>query len=203
MSGELSLRVRGGDDNRVQCEGKTTNRCRGPAMLTCITNSLCDLQFTIEQMGAREGISSQKAFLCGQPWPGGDRTPCQWDCHDTWEMCRPEDIVGKWRRATVQHCKTRCSTIHVQMRTQQTPPAKAATADNSGGQGHTIRETGDILAGGRQRSPPDVQWAAQRMHPGRQVRRSQSPNPYKDVRGCSREFQGWLSGIGPSGRTIL
>jgi hypothetical protein len=58
MNGEVSLRANGGDDNRGQWHGETPSGSRGSAGLTCVTDSLCDLQLRTDQM-FEENVSAE------------------------------------------------------------------------------------------------------------------------------------------------
>jgi len=94
MDGELPVGKNGGDDNRGQRHGKTPSGGRGPARLTCITDPLCDLHLSTNQVGGRVCIRSRGAILCRRPRLGGDREQFQPCRLDTGEMRSKVNCVG-------------------------------------------------------------------------------------------------------------
>ena len=93
-------------------------------------------------------------------------------------------------------------TIHAQARPQKSPPAEDDSKDKSLRRVYTIQQRGDTPAGCLDGDAPDVQGAPRPMHEESQGSPSQTPNSYKDIRGCSGECESHPNCLCPSGRTI-
>jgi len=74
-----------------------------------------------------------------------------------------EHRVGKQTTATVQHCQNVGGTIHMQMRPQETPPAKIDSKDKGRGRVYMVQRTDDMLPLRLDGCAADTQGAPQPM----------------------------------------
>jgi len=105
-------------------------------------------------------------------------------------------------RATLRYSKNGSSTVYAQARPQETHLAKANSKDKGRKWIHTVQQRGDALARHLDGRAPDVQGAPQPMLEESQGSRRETPNPHKNIRGCTRERKGRLSSLHPSGRSV-
>ena len=94
MDRELSVRTNYGDDNRGQRHGETPSGSWGPAGLTLVTDSHCQLHLRTDRMGRRVRLR-QWSVLCLRSRLGGDWEQSQSGHHNTGEMSSKEHQLGK------------------------------------------------------------------------------------------------------------